>query len=48
MPNRLTREIRTAAEALGIAIHDRLVIGRKRPCKRQKPGAAVVTRLYLR
>ena len=25
----MTREIRTAAEALGIAIHDHLVIGRK-------------------
>ena len=25
----MTREVRTAAEALGIAIHDHLVIGRK-------------------
>ena len=25
----MTREIKTAAEALGIAIHDHLVIGRK-------------------
>jgi DNA repair protein RadC len=25
----MTREIKAAAEALGIAIHDRLVIGRK-------------------
>src|SRR3981189_1349810 len=40
----MTRKIKTAAEALGISIHDHLVIGRKRPCELQEPGAAVINR----
>jgi DNA repair protein RadC len=34
----MTREVKAAAEALGIAIHDHLVIGRKGPRELQKPG----------
>ena len=35
---KMTREIRTAAEALGIAIHDHLVIGRKGHASFRSPG----------
>jgi hypothetical protein len=41
----MTREIRTAAEALGITIHDHLVIGRKRHWPSSNPedeGSGIV------
>jgi DNA repair protein RadC len=34
----MTREVKAAAEALGIAIHDHLVIGRKGSCQLQELG----------
>ena len=34
----MTREVKAAAEALGIAIHDHLVIGRKGPCELRSLG----------